>query len=492
MNNPSSEWRMASPILGTLVAASLAISVYHLVTHEAPLLPSILGQWSLLVASLALGVLGWHCLRQVTAVRQKNMIALYTVTLYVLAGLASLGYSFHQYLSPEVGMPIEGLIFESLFVALLVGMSGSVVGLEAARREGALRTLEAERDRFSQLFENIPEPAAEYEIDDGEITLTRGNDPFVEQFGVEPPMSITTFNDVAAGLASEAEPAELDRTLLERGRVATEVVRETVSGRRWFELRSATHPRGGFVLYFDITETHLREQQVRVLSRVLRHNLQNNLTVARGYARMIEQRADREELETNAEKICAAVEELLEIAERTETVRDHLEENPPKPEWTEITSIVEERVSTARDSYPDVEFAVDRPDEIWAEAHPTLGLVLAVLFEKLVEYNDHPEPAVSVTVEARTEDGTTSVVIRITDNGDGLPDQELIPIRTSEEPSQLEHATGVDLWMANWFIDQFGGVLDAETSAAGTTFDITLEAAAAEEPTSEQKPNDAD
>lgn len=462
-------WRQyaGGPLLGVLFLTSVTVAAYHTLSHREPMLATILGQWSLLAASLLFGVVGLYCLLQLDTPTGRSRVGLHATGFYLLAGVAASGYVLHQYFSPLSHIPLEAVVFEGLFVALIAGTAGAVVGLEIGRRDRAVSNLERERDRFSSLFENIPSPVMEYHFDD-ETTVVRANDAFVEKFGVEPPVSMDEFNRAIASLEGEEEAAALAGRARSGERIDERVQRDTVEGRRWFELRAMSHQDGGFAVYLDVTTRHLRGQQLDVLTRVLRHNLRNKLNVVRGYAEQICDRTTSEDVETQANEIHESAQDLLEIGERVRTIRAKLAQNPPKPEPTDVASVVRESVTDARATYPDVTFDVDVPAERWALAHPTLGVVLDACFDVLVAHNERSDPRIEVAVSAATT-AEGYVRLSVTDNGSGLPDQELIPIRSAAEPTQLEHAADIDLWMANWFVSQFGGVIQAEPGDSGAT-----------------------
>ena len=244
-----------------------------------------------------------------------------------------------------------------------------------------------------------------------------------------------------------------------------------------FKIHSTSHREGGFVLYLDITEQRLQREQIQVLGRVLRHDLRNSLQVARGYTDRIARGTAPGESDADVERVRSATGELLERADRTRTIRHYLERDPPKPERVEITGIVREQVGDERESFDDVEFefGVDEPGRCYAQAHQTLGVVVGVLVGTLVEHTDQPQPRGAVTVDAEAEQSSEQVVVRIADSGTGLAEQGLIPLRTGEAPSRLRHATDVDVWMAKWFVDQFGGNRRVRASdPGGTTFDVGL------------------
>lgn len=470
-------WRdyAGAPLAGVLFVASASLAVFHTVVHDEPLLATILGQWSLLAASLLFGGICWYCLAQLDTTRRRSQVGIHATSFYALAGLAAGGYVLHQHLSPTAHVSLAGVLFEGLFVALIAGSAGAVVGLEVARRDRAVADLQRERDRFSSLFQNVPSPAVEYRFEDDETTVVRANDAFVDKFGIEPPVSMAAFNRAIASMEGAEEAAKLAVRAREGERIDQRVQRDTAEGRRWFELRTTSHQDGGFAIYLDVTTRHLRGQQLQVLTRVLRHNLRNKLNVVRGYADQIRERTDRDAVEDSAAEVRDSAQELLDIGERVRTIRAKLVENPPRPEPTDVAAVVRESVTDARTTYPDVAFDVDAPSKCRAVAHGTLGVVLDAMFDVLVAHNEHADPRIEVTVDSATDDEGDHARVTVTDNGSGLPEQELIPVRSATEPTQLEHAADIDLWMANWFVDQFGGVLQARDDETGATrFDVKL------------------
>lgn len=470
-------WRRyaGAPLTTVLFLASASLAVYHTLVHDEPLLATALGQWSLLVAALLFGVVCWYCLAQLDTSRRRSEVGLHAAGFYALAGVAAAGYVLHQNISPETQVPLEGVLFEGLFVALIAGSAGAVVGLEVARRNRAVADLQEERDRFSSLFQNVPSPAVEYRFEDGETTVVRANDAFVETFGIEPPMSMAAFNQAIASLEGEEEAEALTVRARAGERIEQRVQRDTVEGRRWFELRANSHQDGGFAIYLDVTTRHLRGQQLQVLTRVLRHNLRNKLGIVRGYADEIRDRTDRDDVADSAEQVRDSAQQLLDIGQSVRTIRSELAENPPIPEPTNVAAVVRDAVADVRASYPDVTFDVDAPPECRALTHNSLAVVLDAMFGVLLTHNERDAPRIEVTVQSVTDDEGDHVIVSVTDNGSGLPEHELIPVRSATEPTQLEHAADIDLWMANWFVGQFGGVLRATESKTGATrFDVKL------------------
>lgn len=475
---PLSSYRVWTPLLAILCVFSVSIAAVHLLTHQEGLLTTLLGQVSLLIVAVVFSGYAYHVYHRIDYLEGSNLVGFRAVILYLFAGGASGIYSFHQYLSEVVVFPLERLILDAIFVACVGGIVGLRLGVEGSQRDDALSRLRTERDRFSSLFHNIDDPIVEYSVVDRTVTIEAANEAFEEKFELEPPMSMAELDDVIIPTDRKDSAERLREAMLADESVEMDILRHTAEGRRWFRILTVPRDGGGFAILTDITELRTIREQLHVLHRVLRHNLRNRLNVARGYATLVAERVENERLYKHAERIENNIESLLDTAERIRESRERLEENPPKPEVTEVTSIVAEKVQEARSAYSDAEFDLSCPDESHAIAHPVLSEVVWVLLENAVEHNDKPTPEVDVEIER----GPEMVTVRITDNGPGLPEQERVALETAKEPVPTAHASGVDLWMARWFVEQFGGTLRArEGDTEGATFEIEM-----------RRPNDPD
>ncbi|MFB6102674.1 MAG: PAS domain S-box protein [Haloplanus sp.] len=113
------------------------------------------------------------------------------------------------------------------------GIVGTVTDIRELTETRA--RLEAERDRFRHLFENLPDPVVEVELRDGEPTVQRVKSTFETVFGHDGTsirgQSLTELivpSDDAAGLDTHIAAGE---------RVSAEAQRETADGRRDFLVR---------------------------------------------------------------------------------------------------------------------------------------------------------------------------------------------------------------------------------------------------------------
>ena len=97
-----------------------------------------------------------------------------------------------------------------------------------------------------------------------------------------------------------------------------------------------------------------------------------------------------------------------------------------------------------------------------------LRLTVSNLLENALEHTDESDGRVTVRVE-REDRG---VVIEVDDDGSGIPEDELAPLRSQRE-TQLEHGSGIGLWIVHWCGELLGGHTEFDVTG-GTTVTVVL------------------
>jgi len=259
---------------------------------------------------------------------------------------------------------------------------------------------------------------------------------------------------------------------------------------------------GGFndlAARLEAREAALRErtQRLEVLYRVLRHDLRNQLSVVLTYADVVADSDVDDHVTAAARSILDAGRRLEALSERARQIETALEaDQETRP--VELSAVVTEVTADLREAYPDVEIATSAPDEAWAHALPSIRLAVENACENACEHNDADDPRVEVSVETvgesrtgRSDDRSAvdgagdrsdesdhatagRVRIAIADNGPGIPEQERRAIREGRE-TDLEHASGLGLWLIYWVVDGSGGDLRfADRDPRGTVVEIDL------------------
>lgn len=223
--------------------------------------------------------------------------------------------------------------------------------------------------------------------------------------------------------------------------------------------------RGTVGVVRDVTERKRREQRLEVLNRVLRHNLRNDMNVIIGRAEELK-RTDSGG--RHVEAILEVGNELLELSEKVRWLSEFQDRIGHSPKPIDVGDLLNRICSEFRTEYSGVEFETDSPDQGDVEAAvgspEFLDVAVRNVIENAIEHNRSDEPRVSVTAR---QEGSRAVV-RVADNGPGLPEQERAVFETGSE-TPLQHGSGIGLWLVYWCLEACGGdITFEEQSPTGT------------------------
>jgi signal transduction histidine kinase len=236
-----------------------------------------------------------------------------------------------------------------------------------------------------------------------------------------------------------------------------------------------------------------RQQRLEVLYRVLQHNLRNQMSVILSYTDIITDSSANETVTDAAQTILTAVQEVTSLSQRARQIENAIEADP-EPKSLEVTALVSEVVTDLREEYPNVDLNTSLPDAAWAIALPALRLAVENVCRNACEHNDSSEPRVEIAVTSYEEDvsreqanasrerdeGETVdrderwVRITVADNGPGIPSQDRTAISEGQE-TELEHGSGLGLWLTYWIVDNSGGELQfTDNEPRGSVVHIDL------------------
>jgi PAS domain S-box-containing protein len=220
---------------------------------------------------------------------------------------------------------------------------------------------------------------------------------------------------------------------------------------------------GRTIVFNDITEERRRQQRIQVLNRVLRHNLRNDLNVARGYAQMIA--AEFEAAEDRASIVIDELDGLLAIAEKARQIEDVVDVEPTRSETVSLSSVVEEAIA-AVDHEAAAEIQSSIPGDVAVAVSPTvLRFVTTELLENALRHNDDPD----VTVQWNEEE--TGLVVA--DTGSGISDHETEVFERGHE-TPLQHGSGLGLWLVKWGVDRVGGSVHFDVDDTGSRITVRI------------------
>lgn len=273
--------------------------------------------------------------------------------------------------------------------------------------------------------------------------------------------------ELFSGTLSNTLPIALDTVLgvgLERLRDTGEVRVGTERGGTFAVSYTALTdpsdtPVGSMLVLYDVTEDRQREQQLAVLNRVHRHNLRNETTVISGYADLLGGNVDDSQQATQVEKIEAASDRLLAIAEKVGTFEE-IQNRERQSENLAISTVLAEIKQSCSAAHSDA--TIDRTiasPELHLRTDPVL---LSVLLDNLVEnaiiHSEAPEQTVNITA-SDTPDTDGDVVFEIRDSNERIPDIEIETLRAGDE-TPLQHGQGIGLWIVYWCVQKLHGNID--------------------------------
>lgn len=324
--------------------------------------------------------------------------------------------------------------------------------------------LEAERERYSTLIEQSNDGIVV--VQDGRFVFT--NDRFVEISGYDRDQLLgMEMVDLIVPEDREFAREQYDRRMSGESPSRTyELGIETDSGEQRTVAVSASYishdgEPASLVNVRDITDRKRRENRLTVFHRVLRHNLRNSLQPVQGVLNTIESDTIDQSFVDTAQR---QVDELLSTADTARYLEQAFRDlEMIRADLGPMFGSLQERAQT---DYPDA--TMELPDgTATVEVAHVLQDALWELLENAFEYTgEHPHVELTLDVQEDV------AVLRISDDGDGIPKVERETLGRNDETA-LQHTSGLGLWFTHWTIQASGGTLDFEVDG-GTTVIVTL------------------
>ncbi|WP_089699467.1 PAS domain S-box protein [Halogranum gelatinilyticum] len=319
-----------------------------------------------------------------------------------------------------------------------------------------LTALEAERARFQSLFDRSPDAIVDTLFTEEGPVVREVNHAFEETFGVEGDRirgEVVDDHIVPDGVDDEVTGfgPDMDEQLTD----AIEVQRSTADGIGTFLFRGVTYKRTAegaraFGVYTDITDRKADERFIKMLNRVLRHNLRNAVNIVVGNLRLLESSVDGD-TETYAERALSGAERISELPEQVKHIERAYQTDATAFETADLAQLVEPAVDRARRKNPDACVTADVPD-VRVRGDALLETALDELLENAVT---HAGAEPTVTVSTHVADDT--VTLRVSDDGPGIPQLERDVITGYTDITQLTHSRGLGLWVAYYTVTSLGG-----------------------------------
>mgnify|MGYP000507151455 FL=1 len=199
------------------------------------------------------------------------------------------------------------------------------------------------------------------------------------------------------------------------------------------------------------------QRRVSVLNRMIRHNLRNETTVLGGHASLIAEGVDDPELRDSAEAVAKSAGVIGGLAEDAKRLQAAFERRPDERQSVPVEPLLEDAAEAAREAGAET-VAVDA-ESCAALADDRLATAVEELATNAPEHG-----ASAVELSAREVDGDVEIIVA--DDGPGIHESESRVITGRDPETQLEHGSGLGLWIVRATADAFDGWLSIETTRA--------------------------
>jgi PAS domain S-box-containing protein len=330
-----------------------------------------------------------------------------------------------------------------------------------------------QKRRFESLFNSIRDPII---VTDTEGRITNCNPGFSRLFGYE--LDAIEGDSLTTLLADDEELEELLSTdRMNRGSPHSRTVDyQKKSGQVFPGESSVSYLQDyedsviGFVDHIrDVSEREENRQQLRVMDRVLRHNIRNEMNVIMGRAEFIRAEGSTE-IRSQAGEILETSEEFVELAAKQQKITTLLTESSERERY-DVVPAVASAISAVREQHPEATVSTTLPESCPVTATRDVGRAVRELLDNAVTHSETVFPAVDLTV--RHGDDVAEIEVR--DPGPGIPDLEWKVLTREVEIGPLYHGSGLGLWLVNTIVRQSDGrLLVDENDAGGSTVTIVL------------------
>ena len=256
---------------------------------------------------------------------------------------------------------------------------------------------------------------------------------------------------------------EVSETRTERDfetRIGDQYVRGTVSPL----YDSRDHLVGHVFIVLDISQIKAREEELQtlrdVLSRILRHNIRNDLTVIIGNAEQIEHRCS-DDCGASARTIIETASDVIDTSAKTRIVDQIVGAGSTTVEH-DVAELVTHSLDGVDTEARGVTVHKNVPDGLTVVGTPHLQTAVLNAVENAIEHNDSDTPVVEIEAESTGD----TVALTVTDNGPGISSQDLAALQSGEE-TPLVHGSGLGLWLIDWIVSKSGGSVTFENTDSG-------------------------
>ncbi len=351
-----------------------------------------------------------------------------------------------------------------------VGMAG--VGYAAFRYE----TFDTKALARSRTIERMNEG---YLLVDTDRNVLDANHSALSLLDVEPPLDEPQIRELAA-------PIEEQLVGQDQPTSPVESQIETEAGSRILEISfsdfttKTDQTLGTLFVIRDITKRKQAQQELEaqrnsldILNQVLRHDVRNDLQLVQSYGELLGEHVD-EEGEAYLTPLQRGATHAIELTKSARDMADVMldREQSQRQSQVNLRETIDHELEKIESAFPEADITVEGSlPAVQVQANQMLDSVFRNLLSNAVQHNDKAVP--KITVSATKDE--KSVVVRIADNGPGIPDEQKDVVFGKGEKGLDSAGTGLGLYLVHHLVDRFGGEVWVEdTNPEGAVFAVEL------------------
>lgn len=232
------------------------------------------------------------------------------------------------------------------------------------------------------------------------------------------------------------------------------------------ELRSVEAARRAERAQVEAELAERERERLQFLNNLLRHNVLNSVHIAQAYASIVREKSDAD---TELDTIEAQHEDVVDLVENVRVlVQSTTGETDRRP--VDLRPLLLDEVESLEYANAPVAVRVEVPEGLVVRADPLVRYVFENVLTNAVEHSDRETPHVEVTAE---RDGEW-VVVRVADDGPGVPDARKEAVFEPTGPGNH----GLGLYLVDTLVSDYGGTVHVEDNEGrGAVVEIRLPAA---------------
>lgn len=217
---------------------------------------------------------------------------------------------------------------------------------------------------------------------------------------------------------------------------------------------------GAVVVLRDMTVQRQQRERLHVLSRILRHDIRNQLNKILALHKVVDkvEHSQKQWVET----ALGAANNLYTTAEKHRLIEKKIA-GKSKRHPQNLIQIVSEVVAEVREEYPNAAITCAVAESEYVAVTGGFAIAVEEIIVNAIKHNDSPEPQVKITTVENHN--SYYIDIKIADNGPGIEPKQAEIIEAPRQVDQsTEHLDGLGLWAVRWVMSNCEGRLRFEAN----------------------------